>query len=72
MLDYVDEGNSQDAPNAGQDGLHLFKSLGGRIDVKGNGGIFRLLVIGSPSVFESLLLFEQVEGLEFDLHERIR
>ena len=27
--DYVDEEYSQHASNAGQDGLHLFKSLGG-------------------------------------------
>jgi len=29
MSNYVDEGYSQHAPNAGQDGLHLFKSLSG-------------------------------------------
>ncbi len=57
MSDSVDEGD------AGQDGLHLFKSLGSQIDVESNDGIFRLLVIGSPSVFESLLLLEQVRVL---------
>jgi hypothetical protein len=29
MSNYIDEGYSQHAPNAGQDGLHLFKSLSG-------------------------------------------
>jgi len=29
VSDHVDKGNSQHAPNAGQDGLHLFKSLSG-------------------------------------------
>ncbi len=72
VSDNVDEGNPQHTSNVGQDGLHLFKSLGGRGEAKGNGGIIRLLVIGSPSVFESLLLLEQVEGLKVDPHKRIR
>ena len=29
VLDYLDEGNSQHASDADQDGLHLFKSLTG-------------------------------------------
>jgi hypothetical protein len=29
VSDYVNEENSQNASNAGQEGLHLFKSLGG-------------------------------------------
>jgi hypothetical protein len=29
VSDYVDEENSQNASNAGQEGLHFFKSLGG-------------------------------------------
>jgi len=56
VSDHVDEGNSQHAPNAGQEGLHLFKSLSGRGKVKGNGNIvLGLLVTGSPTVFESFL-----------------
>ena len=40
-------------------------------EVDGNGGIFRLFVISSPTVFKSLLLLEQIKGLKFGPHERI-
>ena len=46
VSDHIDKGNSQHAPNAGQEGLHLFKSLSGRGEVEGNGDILGLLVIG--------------------------
>jgi len=71
VSDHVDEGNSQHAPNAGQEGLHLFKSLGGRGEVKGDGDILGLLVIGSPAVFESFLLLELIKGREVSPHKRI-
>ncbi len=71
MSDHVDEGNSQHAPNAGQEGLHLFKSLSGRGEVEGDGDILGLLVIGSPAVFESFLLLELIKGREVSPHERI-
>jgi hypothetical protein len=71
VSDHVDEGNSQHAPNAGQEGLHLFKSLSGRGEVKGDGDILGLLVIGSPAVLESFLLLELIKGREVSPHERI-
>ncbi len=71
VSDHVDEWNSQHAPNAGQEGLHLFKSLSGRGEVEGNGDILRLLVIGSPTVFESFLLLELIEGRKVSPHKRI-
>ncbi len=71
VSDHVDEGNSQHAPNASQEGLQLFKSLSGRGEVEGDGGILGLLVIGSPAVFESFLLLELIEGREVSPHERI-
>jgi len=71
VLDHVDEGNSQHTPNAGQEGLHLFKSLSSRGEVKDNGDILGLLVIEGPAVFESFLLFELIEGREVSPHKRI-
>jgi hypothetical protein len=43
----------------------------GRGDVEGNGGVFGLLVVGSPTVSESLLLLEQGKSLQVNPHERI-
>ena len=34
-------------------------------------GMCRLLVIDSSSIFESLLLLEQIKGLKFDPHKRV-
>jgi len=71
VSDHIDEGNSQHAPNAGQEGFHLFKSLSGRGEVEGDGDILGLLVIGSPAVFESFLLLELIKGREVSPRERI-
>ena len=65
----VDEGNAQHTTDTGQDGFHPFESLCGGGEVKGNGGVLRLLIIGS-SVFKSLLLLEQIDVVELGLHQR--
>jgi len=49
----------------------FFKSLSGRGEVKGDGDILGLLVIGSPAVFETFLLLELIKGREVSPHERI-
>lgn len=66
----VDEGNAQHTTDTGQDGFHPFESLCGGGEVKGNGGVLRLLIIGSSSVFKSLLLLEQIDVVELGLHQR--
>ncbi len=72
VSDNVDEGNTQYATYAGQDGFHPFKSLSGGGQVEGDSGVFRLLVIGSPTIFESLMLLEQSDVFESGPYKRTR
>jgi hypothetical protein len=53
--------------------LHLVKDLCGGGSVKGQGGIFGLLVLGSPIVLIMLLLSQEVyHPLEFHTHKHLR
>ena len=68
----LDEGNTQHATDMGQDGLHPFESLSGEGEVKGNGSVLGLLIIGGPTIFKSLLLLEQIDVVKLGLHQQVR
>ena len=54
----VDQRHVGYPPYAGQDGLCPLEGLWGQVQVEGHSGVFRLLVIGEPTVFKLLLFLE--------------
>jgi hypothetical protein len=53
----------------GQEVLHLVEDLCGRGSIKGQGDIFRLLVLGSPSILVMLLQSQKAYPLKFHPHK---
>jgi hypothetical protein len=59
------------ATYAGREVLHLVEALCGGGSVKGQGGIFGLLVLGSPSILVMLLQSQNAYLLEFHPHKQL-
>jgi hypothetical protein len=68
----TDKWDACHAKYMGQEVLHLVKDLCGRGSIKGQGGIFGLLVLGSPDVLVMLLHLQKAAHLECHLHKWLR